>query len=98
MLEEYILQGNSLIIKDTSDEVKSTTLSGIIVTSEVLPNSLKKGVVLKASKGYWDEGVFINNPIKEGASIYYKNAQKYMIDGKEYLGTDISNVVMFKNK
>lgn len=105
LLEGFELLGNSLIIenldnldKELKEEIK--TASGIILTTpQENIIALKKGKVLKAGRGYVnDQGIFIENPIKENAIVYYKNVGEYEAEGIRFLGAETSQIAAYKNE
>ena len=100
LLRNFELTGNSLLIEDLEiAPQEEKTESGILLTDKV-DNSiaLKKALVLKAGRGYINyQGIFIKNPIEEGAEIYYKNAGEYILEGIKFKGTEGGQVVAYKN-
>uniref|UniRef100_A0A6M3Y4F9 Putative chaperonin n=1 Tax=viral metagenome TaxID=1070528 RepID=A0A6M3Y4F9_9ZZZZ len=101
ILRSFDLMGNSLILKDLDPEKKEkATESGIILTQAKSESiELHKAEVVKAGKGYInDKGLFIKNPIDEGAIVYYKSSSNYELEGIEFKGTEIGQVVAYKNK
>lgn len=99
IFDNFELTGNSLIIEDLENAPeKEITQGGIILTKKIAEDIvLKKGRVLKVGLGYWENGVWIKTPIEKGAIIYYKNAGKYEVNGIKFLGTEIGQVVAYKN-
>jgi co-chaperonin GroES (HSP10) len=100
-LNKFELTGNSMIIEDLEEAKKEeTTASGIIVSGQIDDGiKLKRATVLKAGKGYVNEqGVFVKNPVQTGAVIYYKNAGDYELEGIKFKGTELGQVVAYKNK
>jgi co-chaperonin GroES (HSP10) len=99
-LRSFELTGQSLIVEELGEEKKErVTSSGIVLTGETNDGiDLKKGLVRKAGKGYISEhGAWIPNLIQEGAVIYYKAAGEYTIEGTKFKGTEIGQVVAYKN-
>lgn len=99
LLKDYELTGNSLILEDLEESKEKTTASGIILTTEEGKVPLKKAKVLKAGKGYTSEyGKWIENKVKDNALVYYKNAAKYDLEGIEFKGTEVGQVVAYRNE
>ena len=101
ILKDFELHGQSLIIENLDEEEgEVTTDSGIILAEKVDEVAdVKKGKVLKANKGYYtDNGIWIDNPIKENAIIYYKVGWEFRREGIKFTGTQISQVVAYKNE
>src|SRR3990167_7698717 len=101
LLRNFELTGNSLLIEDLDEAPKEEkTETGIILTNTT-PQGVKltRAKVLKAGKGYInDQGIYIKNPIEEGAEIYYKNAGEYILEGIKFKGTEGGQVVAYKNR
>jgi len=100
-LHNFELTGQSLIIEELSEgKGEKVTESGIVLTGDTNDAiELKKGIVRKAGKGYISEhGAWIPNLIREGATVWYKAAGTYDLGGMKFKGTELGQVVAFKNK
>ena len=101
ILNKFELSGNSLLIEDLDPAPQEKTTEGGIIlgTAKRDEVELHKARVLKAGLGHHsDYGVFIYNPIKENALIYYKNAGEYILEGISFKGTELGQVVAYKNE
>ena len=100
LLENFELTGSSLLLEDLEEAPQEEkTETGIILTGKASEGiRLKKGRVLKAGKGYIENGNFVKNPIEQGAIIYYKVAGDYELEGIKFKGTEGGQVVAYKNK
>ena len=101
LLEKFDLSGNSLLIEDLDPAPQEKTTEGGIIlgTAKREEIELHKARVLKAGLGHHsDYGEFIYNPIKENALIYYKNAREYILEGISFKGTELGQVVAYKNE
>jgi co-chaperonin GroES (HSP10) len=95
------LKGSSLIIQPTREEKGETkTESGIVLPGEIGDAvKLNRGTVIRAGEGYENEaGVWIENPVKEGAVVVYRAAQEYELDGIKFYGTEIGQIVAYRNR
>ena len=100
ILKDFKLKGQDILIEDLEEDTSEhTTKSGIIIAGSAQDViKARKAKVLKVGDGYTSEyGHFMENPIEEGAIVYYKVASKYEIEGVEFLGTDVGNIIAYKN-
>ena len=100
ILKDFELKGQDVLIEELEEDKEEKPASGIILTQkqeDII--KARKARVLKVGDGHTsDFGAFIENPIEEGAIVYYKVAAKYEIEGVEFLGTDVGNIIAYKNE
>lgn len=100
ILKDYELTGSSLLIEDLEIAPKEKITNTGIILTEAPKEGIEthKAKVLKAGRGHYsDQGIFIENPIKTGAIIYYKNAGEYILEGIKFKGTEGGQVIAYKN-
>ncbi len=90
-------QNNKVIILLDDKEEKATPGGVILPTPFQAPPSF--GVVVSAGPGKYDShGAFIENPVKQGDTVYYSkpHANGIMLEDVEYIIVDADNVLAIK--
>ena len=84
-----ILNGSRILVKEIKEEAK--TSSGILLSAP--EESFKKGEVVFAGPGTYQNGVFVANKIHVGSKIIYPNSSDVVIEGETYHITNDESVI-----
>ena len=96
ILEDFELTGQQLVLQSLEEDQEAKTDSGIILAGKSA-EGLKIAKVLKAGKGLYDFGKWVENPIKVNAIVYYNNAVEHEIDGTKFLTAQTGQIIAYKN-
>ena len=84
-----ILNGNRILVREIVEEAKTTT--GILLSAS--QETFKRGEVMFAGPGVYQNGIFIPNKIHVGSKIIYPNNSDVIIEGETYQLTNDESVI-----
>lgn len=90
-----VLHDNILILKESISKNEITRASGVVLAQSQTKAEYVTANVYAAGSGYYENGSFINNPVKNNDNILFNihQAVDMTFEGKEYKLINSRNII-----